>query len=117
MRRVSRGRTYFACHHCARTRREEREGARVLREQEAVSLSAALAARLPLYLSPDEREDARQSIALDLLTGKITPGRITPALLREYARDARSLSNDRFKFISLSAPMRDGREFGDTLAA
>ena len=68
-------------------------------------------------MTPDEREDAAQAIISDVLAGKVSPEGLTPRVLRGYAARAPSLVRDRFRFISLSQPTEDGREFGDTLAA
>jgi hypothetical protein len=48
---------------------------------------------------------------------RLAPRVSSSLILRRYAAAARGMSSDRFKFVSLSAPTRDGREFGDTLAA
>jgi hypothetical protein len=72
---------------------------------------------LPGYLTADEREDAAQSIILDILAGRLAPRVPSARELREYVTGARGLANDRFKFVSLSQPTGDGREFGETLAA
>ena len=117
MRQLIPNRVKWRCWLCLKERGRAREAERERRAEEAVRLSAELAARLPSYLTLDERADARQSIALDLLTGKVRAERVTPALLREYAAEARGMASDRFRFISLSQPTRDGREFGETLAA
>ena len=77
---------------------------------------ASVGARLPSYLTPDEREDASQSIILDILSGELTD-ELTPQILRGYAARAVGMARDRFQFISLSQPTKDGREFGDHLAA
>lgn len=87
------------------------------RAAEAVRIFAVIKAMLPGYLTPEEREDARQSIALDVLTGELSPWAITPLVLRRYASRSRGMASNRFKFKSLSEPTRDGREFGETLAA
>lgn len=83
----------------------------------AAALLAQTTAALPNYLTPDERADAAQSIILDMLAAKLAPAVPTLNVLRRYAAEARSMASDRFKFISLSQPTRDGREFGETLAA
>lgn len=107
-----RGRGYFSCNFCRIARRRLREC-----PEAADALLTRTAAALPAYLSPEEREDAAQSIYLDILTGKLPPVAPTAHTLRRYATHARSMTNDRYRFISLSAPTPDGREFGDTLAA
>lgn len=90
---------------------------RLRRPETAAALLCKIAAALPAYLAPDEREDAAQSIMLDMLAGKLPPVTPTPHTLRRYAAAARGMVSNRFRFISLSEPTRDGREFGDTLAA
>jgi hypothetical protein len=94
-------------------------GRRALRDNpEALNtLLRNIGAALPGYLTADEREDACQSIMLDIFAGRIPQRVPTPRELRRYAAGARGMSGDRFKFVSLSAPTRDGREFGETLAA
>jgi hypothetical protein len=87
------------------------------READALRALATLADRLPEYLTPDEREDAVQQIALDILSGKLTADGLTPVVLRRYAAEARGMVNNRFRFTSLSNPTSDGREFGEWLAA
>jgi hypothetical protein len=83
----------------------------------AAALLRRIVAALPGYLTPDEREDASHSIYLDILAGALAP--VVPAslILRRYAAAARGMVSDRFRFISLSEPTHDGREFGETLAA
>lgn len=78
---------------------------------------AHVTSRLPGYLMADEHEDAAHSILLDLLAGTLRPRDLTPLILRRYASAARGMASDPFRFISLSSPTRDGREFGETLAA
>lgn len=81
----------------------------------ACALLKRIEAALPRSLPHDEREDARQSAALDVLAGRLSPERITPRSLRPYVLAARGMTRDRFRFVSLSSPTRDGREFGETL--
>jgi tRNA(Ile2) C34 agmatinyltransferase TiaS len=102
----------FACKHCGNLRR-------VLRDNpaKAAALLSHISAALPRYLTPDEREDAAQSIMLDILAAKLAPDVPAPLVLRRYAAEARGMVSDRFRFISLSQPTRDGREFGETFAA
>jgi hypothetical protein len=108
----SRGKRRFRCQRrvCIEARRERREA-------EIARLAGDVAARLPRYLTLDEREDATQSIILDVLAGRVSQGELTPKTLRGYAARALSLVRDRFRFTSLSQLDEDGREFGDTLAA
>lgn len=103
-------RVYFNCRRCRTKQRKAREA-------EALRVLATLAESLPRYLTPDEREDAAQSIALDILAGRLAADALTPKALRSYVAAARGLANNRFKFISLSQPTSDGRTFGDLLAA
>jgi hypothetical protein len=105
----------FTCNPCHNQRRRLR--CQLSNEAEAAALLKQIAGRLPCYLSPDDREDAAQSIMLDILAGKLTADGLSPATLRAYAARAVGPARDRFRFISLSAPTRDGREFGETLAA
>jgi hypothetical protein len=107
-----RGRAYFGCNFCRVSRRALHES-----PETAAALLKRLAAALPAHLTPDEREDAAQSMILDMLAGRLAPVVPGPQLLRRYAAEARGMASDRFRFISLSQPTRDGREFGDTLAA
>ena len=102
----------FDCTRCRATLRAVHK-----RPAAAAALLAQVTAALPGYLTPDEREDAAQSIMLDVLSGKLRPVVPAPDALRCYANEARGPMNDRFHFISLSAPTHDGREFGETLAA
>jgi len=102
----------FTCCRCRTERRRVRSSA-----DRAAALLAQLARSLPAHLTPEEREDAAQSIMLDILAGKLAPVVPGPIVLRRYAAGARGMSTDRYRFISLSAPMHDGREFGETLAA
>ncbi|MFL6285717.1 MAG: hypothetical protein ACJ74Q_21475 [Pyrinomonadaceae bacterium] len=102
----------FQCTRCLHARRALRSDPAT-----AAALLREIVAALPGYLSSDEREDAAQQIALDILAAKLAPRVPAPVVLRRYASEARGLTNNRFKFISLSAPTRDGREFGETLAA
>jgi hypothetical protein len=104
-------RKYFRCQHrdCARLGRQRREAA-------AAALLESVTSRLPRYLTADEREDARQSIVLDLLSGELSPDELTTARLRRYAARAVSLVRSP-KFISLSQRTPDGRELGETIAA
>ena|GEM_PF-3702976 len=71
----------------------------VLTEAEAAGLLASVAARLPAYLTPDEREDAAQAALLDVLAGRVRPGRLTAKALKGYAARAVGMARDRFKFI------------------
>jgi hypothetical protein len=80
-------------------------------------LLQGIAGALPRYLTPDEREDAAQQAMLDVLDGQLAPRVPEPSALRAYAARARGMTSDRFRFVSLSEPTRDGREFGETLAA
>jgi hypothetical protein len=97
----------------------KRMGRPALREHPEIitALMQKIRAALPGYLTPDEREDACQSIMLDILAGRLRQRVPERGALRRYAAEARGMAGDRFRFISLSAPTRDGREFGDTLAA
>jgi hypothetical protein len=83
----------------------------------AAAFLAQIVAALPGYLVADEREDAAQSIYLDVLARKLPPVVPAPRALRRYAAEARGMTSDRFRFISLSEPTHDGREFGESLAA
>ena len=106
------GNTYFRCRRCSAQRR------RLRKSPEAVAALLRLVnAALPHYLSPDEREDASQSIMLDILCGELSPEGLTPKVMRRYAARSLSMARDRFRFISLSQPTEDGREFGERLAA
>lgn len=112
VRGYRRGRPHFACQRCYRRRR-------VLRQcpETVAALLVRITASLPGYLTAEEREDASQSIMLDMLAGKLAAEVPEPETLKAYAGQARGMSGDRFRFVSLSAPTRDGREFGETLAA
>lgn len=105
-----RSRRYLGCQRCERLRRERREA-------DALRVLAHVTSRLPGYLTPDERADAAHSVLLDLLAGDIRPRALTPAVLRRYVSQARGMTADRFRFISLSEPTPNGGEFGDLLAA
>jgi hypothetical protein len=105
-----RSRREFDCERCERLRREKREA-------DALRVLAHVTSRLPGYLTPDEREDATHGVLLDLLAGTLRPRDLTPAVLRTYVSQARGMTSDRFKFVSLSEPTRDGRQIGDALAA
>lgn len=107
-----RGKRYFYCHHCSVRRRAVRRNS-----DEAAAFVRQVAAALPGHLSHEEREDAAQSVYLDVLAAKLAPVVPSSLVLRRYASQARGMSGDRFRFISLSQPTRDGREFGDMLAA
>jgi hypothetical protein len=107
-----RGRAYFGCNFCRVSRRALRES-----PETAVALLCQVAAELPGYLTPDERDDAAQQVILDMLAGTLAPVVPGPHTLRRYATEARGLVSSRFRFISLSQPTHDSREFGDTLAA
>jgi hypothetical protein len=102
----------FQCTRCLHARRSLRSD-----PAKASEFLKLITAALPGYLARDEREDAAQTIMLDMLAAKLAPRVPAPAVLRDYARAARGIGRDRFRFISLSAPTRDGREFGETLAA
>ena len=106
------GKQRFYCLHCYRHRLRLRE-----RPGAAMELRARIYSALPGHLAPDERDDAAQSIILDILAGKLAPVVPEPRVLRAYAAAARGMTSDRFRFVSLSQPTRDGREFGETLAA
>lgn len=103
------------CAPCVRERRARRAADREQREAEAARLLASVSASLPRYLTPDEREDAAQSIILDVMTGELSPDGLTPPVLRSYASRARGMVRDGFCFISLSAPAGDRRTFEDLL--
>lgn len=107
---ASRGR--FTCGRCRTVRRRLRR-----RPEEARELLARVTRALPSYLAPDERDDAAQSVMLDILAGRLAPYVPAPAALKGYASRARGMMRDGYRFKSLSAPTRGGREFGDTLAA
>jgi hypothetical protein len=107
----------YRCRVCVRERRAAREADRERRETEAARLLSSISARLPAYLTPDEKDDATQQVALDILAGTLAPADLTPGVLRAYASRARGMVRDRFRFVSLSAPTRDGRELGEMLAA
>jgi hypothetical protein len=109
---IMRGVQYFDCQRCSRARRRLRKS-----PDAAAELLKLITTALPGYLGPDEREDAAQSIMLDVLTGQLAPRVPSAQELRAYAAAARGMTSDRFRFVSLSQPMRDGREFGETLAA
>lgn len=100
----------FRCHRCLNSLRRQRQA-------DALRLMSSIQDRLPRYLTPDEREDARQSVVLDLLSGEITPDELTPARLRSYAARAVGMTRNPYKFVSLSQPTADRCEFGDHLAA
>jgi len=110
--RITRGVQYFECQRCQRGRRRLRES-----PDAAAALLGEIVAALPAYLSSDERSDAAQSIIADVLAGELAPRVPSSSELRRYARAARGMTSDHHKFVSLSAPTRDGREFGETLAA
>jgi hypothetical protein len=119
-----RGALFFRCPLCRASARRvrvnrKRPGRPAFRDRPAAiaALLRQTAAALPGYLAPDERADACQSIMLDVLTGKLPPRVPSSPVLRRYAAEARGMTSDRYRFISLSAPTRDGREFGETLAA
>jgi hypothetical protein len=103
---------YFTCCPCYNRRRRLRRDS-----DTADALLREIAGSLPGYLTPDERDDAAQSVMLDILAARLAPCVPAPRTLRRYATAARGMSSDRFKFISLSQPTRDGREFGEGLAA
>lgn len=105
----------YRCAVCARERAIERAAERERREAEAAALLSAVTARLPRYLSTDERDDAAQSIILDVLAGRLAPAVPPSVTLRRYAARARGMTSDRFCFVSLSEPTRDGRVLGETL--
>jgi hypothetical protein len=107
-----RGRRRFLCGYCYGERKRLRGSPEAL-----VRLLKLIDAALPAYLTPDEREDAAQEVMLDILAAKLAPRVPEPRVLRHYATRARALVRDPFRFISLSQPTEDGREFGDTLAA
>jgi hypothetical protein len=96
---------------------EIRRALNVVTGRQTEQFLASLASRLPRHLAPDEREDVSQSIMLDILSGAITPDDLTPQILRGYASRAVGMARNGFKFISLSQPTAEGREFGDHLAA
>lgn len=74
-----------------------------LTESEASDLLASVSRLLPRWLTADAREDARQAIALAILEG--SAGRTPkPATVRRLSRAAIGLC-DRFKFLSLDAPI------------
>jgi hypothetical protein len=102
----------FYCNPCTAARRALRSD-----EAKATEFLRQVAAALPAYLTPDEREDAAQSVFLDILAAKLAPRLPAPVTLRTYAKAARGIGRDRFKFVSLSQPTRDGREFGEHIAA
>lgn len=102
----------FACRRCPLLRRRLRES-----PEAAATLLKSIAGALPAYLTPDEREDAAQSIIADVLAAKFAPRVPSAADLRRYAREARGMVSDRYSFVSLSQPISNGREFGETLAA
>jgi hypothetical protein len=60
----------------------------------------AITRMLPRYLSPEAREDARQSLALAVLEGV----RLTARDVRREASRAVGIAQNRFKFLSLDAP-------------
>ena len=97
---------------CQRSRKQLREN-----PESAEQLLRDVKASLPGGLAPEEREDAAQAIILDILAGDLPPVVPAPCVLRRYTAAARCMTSDRFRFVSLSAPTRDGREFGETLAA
>lgn len=102
----------FSCYPC-RTRRR-----RLRQEPDAcAALLAQIADALPAYLAPDERDDAAQQVMLDVLAAKLPPVAPEARTLRRYARAARGMVSDRHRFISLSQPTRDGRTFGELIAA
>jgi hypothetical protein len=104
----------FTCNPCRNQRRLLR---RQLRDEaETAALLKRIAGSLPGYLSPDEREDASQSIMLDILSGALSPEGLTPKALRGYAAKAIGMARNRFKFISLSTPLPRGGVFGDLLS-
>jgi hypothetical protein len=109
---AARGDEGFICCRCRTVRRRLRRS-----PDAAGSLLKMIVAALPGYLTPEEREDAAQSVMLDILAAKLAPYVPEPTALRRYAAQARGMVSDHFKFKSLSAPLRDGREFGETIAA
>jgi predicted RNA-binding Zn-ribbon protein involved in translation (DUF1610 family) len=107
-----RGRRRFFCGYCYGERKRLRRNSEALAE-----LLRRIDAALPGCLPPDAREDASQAAALAVLKGSLSPRAVTPRTLAPFARAALGMTQDRFRFISLSQPTEDGREFGDTLAA
>lgn len=87
-------------------------------EAAAAELLRDAATLVPAGLPADVREEAVQSIAVDLLAGVITPAEVDGRTVRRYVRAAWGL-RDAWRFRSLDAPVRsdDGRTLGELLAA
>jgi hypothetical protein len=82
----------------------------------ALDLLTALSARLPGNLSSEEREDARHELLVAMLEGSIG---VTPTRreVSQVTLAARGLTANRFKFVSLDAPIQgtDGLTRADLL--